>query len=278
MSRHNASRIEHCAAPPSQVPGRQPLLVCDGLHAGYGKKAVLRGISLTADKGGITAIIGPNGAGKSTLLKVIAGFLRPGRGSVLLDGRDVTGLAPHQRARAGIAYFMQGGRVFPSLTVAENLAMAAAASRGATARVETKRVLDVFPKLEEMLVRRAGLLSGGERQTLALAMALVRRPTVLLLDEPSAGLSPLLVREMLDKVREAAQTSGSAVLMVEQNVTEALKVADKAIALSAGQVAITTEDAQRWLDGDELEMLFLGGNRTLTVGHGGTIGTKGVVR
>ena len=227
----------------------------ENVRAGYGKKEVLRGITLAAGKGELVAIIGPNGAGKSTLLKVIAGFLKPTAGKVLLDGRDITRLAPHERVRAGIGYFMQGGRAFPSLTVSENLVLAAGGNNGNN---KFKDILEVFPKLKELSSRRAGLLSGGERQALALAMTLAKRPTVLLLDEPSAGLSPRLVREVLDKVREVGQTWALTVLMVEQNVREVLAVADQAAGLASGEVAATTTQPKMWLSGSELESLFLG--------------------
>jgi urea transport system ATP-binding protein len=193
------------------------------------------------------------------LLKVIAGFLRPTAGNVLLDGRDITRLAPHERVQAGIGYFMQGGRAFPSLTVNENLIMAAAGHK--TGRENLKQVLEVFPKLREVSSRRAGLLSGGERQALALAMTLTRRPAVLLLDEPSAGLSPRLVSEMLDKVREIGQIWGLTVLMVEQNIREALSFAQRACVLAEGQKVLETKQPGELLLSDRLGSLFLGENR-----------------
>jgi urea transport system ATP-binding protein len=202
------------------------------------------------------AIIGPNGAGKSTLLKVIAGFLRPTAGTVLLNGRDVTRLAPHERVRAGIGYFMQGGRAFPSLTVRENLSMAG--DEHGSGKGNLEQVLEVFPKLREISGRRAGLLSGGERQALALAMTLVRRPTVLLLDEPSAGLSPRLVREMLDKVREIGQSWGLAVVMVEQNVREALGAAHRVCVLAEGRSVFEASQPGELLRSEKLGALFLG--------------------
>jgi ABC-type branched-subunit amino acid transport system ATPase component len=229
------------------------------VRAGYGKKEVLRGVTLAAGKGELVAIIGPNGAGKSTLLKVIAGFLRPSSGSVLLDGRDISRLAPHERVKAGIGYCMQGGRVFPSLTVSENLALA---SGGNGPNNDLEQILEVFPKLKDMHGRRAGLLSGGERQALALAMTLVRRPTVLLLDEPSAGLSPGLATAMLDKAKEVGHTWGLAVLMVEQNVRGAVSVADRACALANGEMVLETDRPGEWLAQGKLDALFLGTGRT----------------
>jgi ABC-type branched-subunit amino acid transport system ATPase component len=237
----------------------------ESVRAGYGKKEILRGITLAASKGELVAIIGPNGAGKSTLLKVIAGFLKPSAGSVFLNGKDVTRLAPHERVRTGIAYFMQGGRVFPSLSVRENLTMAATKTGRTTPQDDLGQVLEALPKLKDIRGRRAGLLSGGERQALALAMALARRPTVLLLDEPSAGLSPRLVREMLDKVRTISQNWDLAVLMVEQNVREALGVAHRVYALAEGQRALESNRPEELLASGELEELFLGGRKQVAV-------------
>jgi branched-chain amino acid transport system ATP-binding protein len=226
----------------------------DRVHAGYGKKEILCGVTLDVDKGDLLAVIGPNGAGKSTLLKVIAGFLKPTGGAVWLGDRNVTGLTPHERVRAGIGYFMQGGRVFTSLTVGENLALAAGGRPGH----DLDEALQAFPNLVGIKDRRAGLLSGGERQSLALAMTLAKRPAALLLDEPSAGLSPRLVLEMLDKVREVAQNWGLTVIMVEQNVREALRIAHRACALVEGNVATQTDSPGEWASGKALETLFLG--------------------
>jgi branched-chain amino acid transport system ATP-binding protein len=173
----------------------------ENIHAAYGKKEVLRGVSLSMQQGEIVALIGPNGAGKSTLLKVIAGFLKPLHGQVWLDGKALNSLAAHERVGQGIAYFMQGGKVFPNLTVAENLEMGLASLSVQNKKDGIPAVLEIFSNLKDLLNRRAGLLSGGERQALALAMVLVRRPHLLLADEPSVGLSPKLVHTMLEKFR-----------------------------------------------------------------------------
>lgn len=234
-------------------------LSLEQIDASYRKKVVLRGISLAVEPGEIVALIGPNGAGKSTVLKVAAGLLAPQQGSVNLDDQDITTLPAHERIDHGLAYCIQGGRVFPSLTARENLAM------GASALLKDKReqgitaVLDVFPTLKGLLGRRAGVLSGGERQALALGMVLVHRPQVLLLDEPSAGLSPKLVRDLLDAVRAFNEDWGLAILLVEQNVRAALHIAHRAVALTAGEVVRVTEQPQAWLDGKTIGDLFLGG-------------------
>ena len=230
----------------------------DNIHAGYGKKEVLRGISLSALRGEIVAIVGPNGSGKSTLLKVIAGFLLPVDGRVLIKGSDATTLAPHDRVKLGVTYFMQGGRVFPNLTVKENIEMGAI-TISPNERVENiEAVLEVFPNLRSLSGRRAGLLSGGERQALALSLLLVRRPRLLLLDEPSAGLSPKLVQDILGKVRELSSAWETTVLLVEQNIHEALMICDRALALVNGKVALQTGQPKQWLTDGQLERLFLG--------------------
>jgi branched-chain amino acid transport system ATP-binding protein len=232
----------------------------DDIHAGYGKKEVLRGISLRARRGEIVAIVGPNGSGKSTLLKVVAGFLIPSDGRVLIKESDATTLAPHDRVKLGVTYFMQGGRVFPNLTVKENIEMGAITiSPNENERVKNiEEVLEVFPNLRSLFGRRAGLLSGGERQALALSMLLVRRPRLLLLDEPSAGLSPKLVQDILGKVRELSSAWDTTVLLVEQNIHEALIICDRALALVNGGVALQTKQPKQWLTDGRLERLFLG--------------------
>jgi len=233
--------------------------VClEGIHAGYGKKEVLRGVSMHASKGEMIAVVGPNGSGKSTLLKVIAGFLAPASGRVCFDGQEITPLEPHRRVRLGIAYFMQGGRTFQNLTVEENLDVGAVTLQPETRAENLALALDLFPNLRDLMNRRAGLLSGGERQALAFAMLLIRRPRLLLLDEPSAGLSPKLARDMLGKVRELSDMLGATVLLVEQNIHEALSVSERALALVNGSLALETEQPAEWLVSGELEQLFLG--------------------
>ncbi|MBN1155653.1 ABC transporter ATP-binding protein [candidate division KSB1 bacterium] len=233
-------------------------LKIENIHVAYGKKAVLRGISLTVKKGEIVALIGPNGAGKSTLLKVIAGFLKPSHGQVWLDSNDLTPLATHERVGQGIAYFMQGGKVFHNLTVAENLEMGSATLSALERENGITAVLEFFTNLKNLLDRRAGLLSGGERQVLALAMVLIRRPQVLLADEPSVGLSPKLVHQLLEKIHELNRTWGTTILLVEQNIREALNIVHRAIALINGTAIAEIDEAARWLQGNALEKLFFG--------------------
>jgi branched-chain amino acid transport system ATP-binding protein len=230
----------------------------ENIHAGYGKKEVLRGISLGAAKGQMIALIGPNGSGKSTLLKVIAGFLAPTNGDVWFDGRRITSVAAHLRVKIGLAYFMQGGRVFPNLTVKENLDMGALSILPAERKENIAAVLDLFPNIRSLLDRRSGLLSGGERQALALAMLLIMHPRLLLLDEPSAGLSPKLIQNMLTKVRDLTRMWGTTVLLVEQNIQQALSICERALVLVNGRVAMETDRPAEWLRSGELEQFFLG--------------------
>ena len=246
------------------TPGTAPTAVVadsirlENIHAGYGKKEVLRSISLSAGQGELVSLIGPNGSGKSTLLKVIAGFLIPTQGQVWFGDQEITALAPHRRVKLGLAYFMQGGRVFPNLTARENLAIATAVLPQEERDENIATVLSLFPKLESLSGRRAGLLSGGERQALALALLFVRRPRLLLLDEPSAGLSPKLVRDMLSRINELSRAWKTSVLLVEQNVREALNISDRALALVNGRISLETSQPKDWLTSGELVSLFMG--------------------
>lgn len=235
------------------------LLQLENIHASYGKKEVLRGVSLELDKGESLAIIGPNGAGKSTLLRVISGFLIPSEGKVLLDGQDIKHLHPHKRTHLGIGYLLQDGGVFPGLTVEENIAMGSLFLSSREKKEALNTVVELFPNLKELFPRRAGLLSGGQRQALALSIVLVRRPRLLLLDEPSAGLAPILTRDILQKVAQINQQWGTTILMVEQKIRDALNVVDRAFALVSGRIFLETSSPKDWLDNGRLEELFMGG-------------------
>ncbi|MFB9853195.1 urea ABC transporter ATP-binding subunit UrtE [Micromonospora andamanensis] len=205
-----------------------------GVHAGYGRSRVLHGVDVAVPADGVATVLGHNGAGKSTLLRVAAGLLRPTAGRVELDGEDITRLAPHQRVARGIAYVPQGQQCFPHLTAAENLRLVADGRRDGAAA--TSEVLDLFPALRQLLRRRAGLLSGGQRQQLAIARALITRPRLLMLDEPTEGIQPSVVTEIQDRIVALIAQTGFSVLLVEQHLGFALRVADRYHVLESGRV------------------------------------------
>lgn len=212
------------------------LLALEGIHAAYIKKEILRGVSLSVNRGEIVALFGGNGSGKSTTLKTIAGLLHPTKGRVLLDGVDISEESSHVRQSMGMGYLMQGGRVFPNLTVAENFSISAAhASRGGNPMQPTLGTC--FPMLAERASDRAGLLSGGQRQMLAIELVLAQRPKLALLDEPTGALSSNLARTILNMIVEYSQSTGCGVLLVEQNVEEAERVAHRKVTLSSGMLS-----------------------------------------
>lgn len=232
------------------------LLTVEGLTTGYGEMEVLRSLSLQVRAGQIVSIIGPNGAGKSTAMKAVFGLLRPWQGSIRFGEREIGGLAPDKIVRLGMCYVPQTDNVFPSLTVEENLEMGAFVLSGPT-KERKERVYALFPRLAERRRQRAGKMSGGERQMVAMGRALMLDPKLLLLDEPSAGLAPLLVDLIFEKVREI-NAAGVAVLMVEQNARKSLELADHAYVLVGGTNAI--DGAGRDLLHDpEVGRLYLGG-------------------
>lgn len=215
-----------------------PFLDVDGLVTGYGNKQVVNGASVYVSPGEIVALIGHNGAGKSTLLKALFGLLPIWNGRVLVDGDIVNKLTPHKCLSIGIAYVPQGNRVFSDLTVDENLEMSGAVCKHkAQLKLGIERVLSLFPLLETRLRQRAGTLSGGEKQMLALAMVLVPSPRALLLDEPSLGLAPQLAGTALNQIATLSRESGVSVLIVEQKVREVLKIANRVYVLRNGVVS-----------------------------------------
>jgi ABC-type branched-subunit amino acid transport system ATPase component len=232
------------------------LLTVEGLTTGYGEMEVLRSLSLQVRAGQIVSIIGPNGAGKSTAMKAVFGCSGPGKGSIRFGEREIGALAPDKIVRLGMCYVPQTDNVFPSLTVEENLEMGAFVLSGPT-KERKERVYALFPRLAERRRQRAGKMSGGERQMVAMGRALMLDPKLLLLDEPSAGLAPLLVDLIFEKVREI-NAAGVAVLMVEQNARKSLELADHAYVLVGGTNAI--DGAGRDLLHDpEVGRLYLGG-------------------
>ena len=236
---------------------RAPLLSVSGLEAGYDDALIVRGADLVADREQIIAIVGPNGAGKSTLLKAIYGLIRPRGGSVTFEGDDVTGARPDRLTKRGMNLVPQTENVFPTLTVAENLHVGALVLPRAERQAETLRVLELFPLLAERRRQRAGSLSGGQRKLVALARALVARPRLLLLDEPSAGLSPMAIDLVFEKLVEI-RSLGIAVVMVEQNARRALGLADVGYVLDTGRNAYTGS-GKELLDDPRVVDLYLGG-------------------
>jgi branched-chain amino acid transport system ATP-binding protein len=210
------------------------LLEVSSLVARYGQIEALRGVSIAVGEGEAVALVGANGAGKSTLMKTLMGLLPPAAGEVRFDGRSLAGVAAHARARLGLGYAPEGRRVFAGMTVRENLEVASRAG-AAGRRALVEEVFAMFPALEARQAALGWQLSGGQQQMLAIGRALMSRPRLLLLDEPSLGLSPLLTTEVLDRVR-AIVGRGTAVLLAEQNVAKALEVADRAYVLQVGRV------------------------------------------
>jgi branched-chain amino acid transport system ATP-binding protein len=221
------------------------VLTIEGVSAGYAGVAVLRDVSLVVPSSSVVALLGPNGAGKTTLLRVASGLLRPAAGRVTLDGTDVTGLSPHQLAARGLCHVPEGRGVFPPLTVRENLVLFSAPG---TEKAGIERALDVFPKLADRLEQSAGTMSGGEQQMLALARAYISSAPVILLDEVSMGLAPLVVDAIFEFLERVAR-EGTSLLIVEQYVNKALAIADYAYILGRGRITFAG-DASELVDED----------------------------
>jgi branched-chain amino acid transport system ATP-binding protein/neutral amino acid transport system ATP-binding protein len=233
-------------------------MAVDGLAAGYGGGDIIRDISLSVPRGELLVVIGPNGSGKSTLIKALAGLVRARIGDITLDGRSITRLSAAGRVTAGLAFVPQEFNVFPNLTIGENLRVSTE-FLGRERRAATEKrdhVLAMFPEVSGRLHLLAGHLSGGQRQMLAFACAMMSAPNVLLLDEPSAGLSPRFVTEIFDKVK-AVNAAGVTVIMIEQNVKEAMRIAGRVIVLVNGAIRLVATPAEI-RSGYDLHKLFLG--------------------
>jgi branched-chain amino acid transport system ATP-binding protein len=215
----------------------QPILVAEALSSGYGKFQVLFDVSFRVYENEILAVVGPNGSGKSTLLKTVFGLTTIYSGSVIYRGRDITRLPPYVKARIGVAYLPQTDNVFAELTVKENLLMAAYTLEESEARDRIEEVLNLYPVLKERLSYKARSLSGGERQMLALAMTLVRRPDIILLDEPTANLAPVVARHLLKKISMLRDEMKKTIVLVEQNARAALELGDRALLMVSGRVS-----------------------------------------
>lgn len=233
------------------------LLKVDSLTAGYDKIVGIAAASIEVSSGEAIALLGPNGAGKSTLLRALSGMIKPVMGTIWFDGEDVTGWPSDKRARAGLAHVPEGRRPLPTLTVEENLRLGAFSTRGSELSGLMDSVYERFRRLADRRTQKAGTLSGGEQQMLVIGRAMMSKPRLLLLDEPSLGLSPRLVTEVFDLIADLAQ-EGLTVLLVEQNVKQGLRIADRGYVLSAGRIATagTSEELQA---NEELVMSYLGG-------------------
>jgi len=233
------------------------MLAITQLDSGYGKKQVLYGISLTVQPGELVALIGPNGAGKSTVLKVIHGLLPVWRGEVSFEGTGLDRNSPAVRVAKGITFAPQGNRVFAGLSVWENLEMGGAQLQKSLIQDRIEEVLQFFPALRDRQRKMAGLLSGGEQQMLALGRALMPKPKLLMLDEPSLGLSPNIVSHVFEKIREVNRTTRTSILIVEQKVREVLRIAERLYSLKLGRVFYDGRAQALREDNDLVKRLFL---------------------
>jgi branched-chain amino acid transport system ATP-binding protein len=245
------------------------MLRVEGIDFSYGALKVLRGVSLEVRPGEVACLLGANGAGKSTLMNVISGLLKPQRGAVSLEGKELAGAKPSRVVQAGVVQVPEGRQLFGPLTVRENLELGAFTRRGRAGRAEVAddmaRVLDMFPVLAERASQPAGTLSGGEQQMVAMARALMARPKVLLLDEPTLGLAPLVTREIFRVIRRLPE-SGTSVLLVEQNALGALSVAGRGYIITSGSIRFSGT-SQEILGDELLREAFLGPERILAKGE-----------
>ncbi len=240
----------------------QPLLSIEGVRAAYGRIEALKGVDLEIRRGEIVSLIGANGAGKSTLMMSVFGKPRPHAGRIIFDGRDITRMPAHEIARLHIAQSPEGRRIFPRMSVAENLRMGADATDSSEAEREAAlaRVFALFPRLQERLTQRGGTLSGGEQQMLAIGRALMSRPRLLMLDEPSLGLAPLVAKQIFEAVRTLNRQDGLTVLIVEQNANHALRLAHRAYVLVNGLITMSGAGAEL-LARPDIRAAYLEGGR-----------------
>jgi branched-chain amino acid transport system ATP-binding protein len=247
--------VETSVAPAARETTRPPMLEIRDLHAYYGNIHALKGISLTVGEGEIVTLIGSNGAGKSTTLKSISGLVPPRSGEVLLQNKRISGRPAHKVAELGVAQSPEGRHVFPRMTVLENLRMGAFV-HGKVDPADLDRVFGLFPRLKERIGQNAGTMSGGEQQMLAIGRALMARPRLLLLDEPSMGLSPILV-EQIFAILQDINKQGTTVLLVEQNALMALTVASRGYVMQTGKITLS-DRADRLLRNDQVRKAYLG--------------------
>jgi branched-chain amino acid transport system ATP-binding protein len=238
----------------------EPLLAIRGVKAFYGAIAALKGVDVDVGRGEIVTLIGANGAGKSTLMMTIFGSPQAREGAIVYDGRDITGLPMHEIARLKIAQSPEGRRIFPRMTVLENLQMGAAITGYAHFDEDLRRVFDIFPRLKERAAQRGGTLSGGEQQMLAIGRALMSRPRLLLLDEPSLGLAPLIARQIFSVIDRLNREEGLTVFLVEQNAYHALKLAHRGYVMVNGQITMSGA-GRELLERPEVRAAYLEGGR-----------------
>ncbi|GAA0567854.1 ABC transporter ATP-binding protein [Caenispirillum bisanense] len=215
------------------------MLSVSGVHTYYGQIHALKGVDVEVNEGEIVTLIGSNGAGKTTLLMTVCGSPQASKGQVIFQGQDITRIPTHKLVELGIAQSPEGRRIFPRMTVYENLQMGALRADPAHFEKDLRRVYDLFPRLEERKGQRGGTLSGGEQQMLAIGRALMSRPKLLLLDEPSLGIAPLVVKQIFEAIKEINQTQGMTVFLVEQNAFHALKLAHRAYVMVNGRITMS---------------------------------------
>jgi branched-chain amino acid transport system ATP-binding protein len=220
------------------VPAAEPLLKLDDVYTNYGQIRALQGVTIEVDKGEIVTLIGANGAGKTTTLKTICGLLHPREGTVWFDGKDASRTAAHDLVKAGIGHAPEGRRIFSRLTVLENLQMGGFTRKPAEINEDVDRVMTLFPRLRERTYQQGGTLSGGEQQMLAIGRAMMSRPRLLLLDEPSLGLAPIIIQTVFETIKEI-NAAGTTILLVEQNALQALNIADRGYVLQTGSVVLS---------------------------------------
>ena len=234
-----------------------PLLELDNVHSYYGHIQALRGISLTVDEGEVVTLIGSNGAGKTTTLRSIHGVLRPREGKILFAGEEIQGLPAHDMISKGISQSPEGRKIFRRMTVRENLEMGAYHRNDSTSvREDMDRVFELFPRLQERVKQEAGTMSGGEQQMLAIGRAIMSRPRLLLLDEPSMGLAPVLVERIFDTIQEINK-QGTTILLVEQNANVALEIATRGYVLETGSI-VNTASAEKLREDPKVREAYLG--------------------
>lgn len=239
---------------------KNPLLVIDKVETYYGNICALKGIDLTVKTGEIVTLIGANGAGKSTLMMTIFGMPRARTGQIIFDGQDITQVQPHEIARLRIAQSPEGRRIFPRMTVMENLQMGASLDDQKYFDEDVALMFELFPRLKERINQRGGTLSGGEQQMVAIARALMARPRLLLLDEPSLGLAPLIIKQIFEAIKELNRTQGLTVFLVEQNAFGALKLADRGYVMVNGNITMSGSGSEL-LANPEVRAAYLEGGR-----------------